>query len=110
MVDLSLETEMNRGFLQLLVLVMLEEPMYGYMISKELENRDFSIEENTLYPLLRRLEKKGLVRSEWRIEQDKPRKYYSITSAGNEVKQKLLSIWTKQMNLIDTFRGGTADE
>ncbi len=47
----KLATEMNRGFIQLLVMVMLDEPMYGYDIVKTLGERNFSIDENTLYPL-----------------------------------------------------------
>ncbi len=110
MIDVSLETEMNRGFLQLLMLVMLDSPMYGYIVSKRLEERGFAIEENTLYPLLRRLEKKELIRSEWKIEQDKPRKYYTVSEKGREVREQLMEIWRKQLTLIESLRGGSVDE
>lgn len=73
---------MNRVFLQLLILVMLEKPMYGYMIVKELNTKNFSLEENTLYPLLRRLEKQNLLISDWIVNYGKPKKYYRISEAG----------------------------
>ena len=59
-----LMSEMNRGFIQLLMLVMLEKPKYGYEIVKGLQEKNFTVEENTLYPLLRRLEEKGYLSSE----------------------------------------------
>ena len=56
----SFETEMNRGFLQILVLVVLERKMYGYGMIKHLEEMGYAVDESTRYPLLRRLD---LVRS-----------------------------------------------
>ena len=52
-----------------------------------------SIETNTLYPLLRRLEKQGLLVSEWETGGSKPRKYYRRTEAGDEVYEKLKEQW-----------------
>src|SRR4030042_2966139 len=50
------ETEMNRGFLQILVLAMLEKDMYGYSMVRTVRDLGSEVEENTLYRLLRRLE------------------------------------------------------
>ena len=61
----SMETEMNRGFLQILVLALLEKDMYGYSMVKHIEGLGYKVEENTLYPLLRRLEKNGWITSKW---------------------------------------------
>lgn len=94
-----LGTEMNRGFLQVLVLVILEKSMYGYMMIKHLETNGYTVEENTLYPLLRRLEKNLLIKSEWSVSKGHPKKFYVITPKGRQVQQKLLEIWRKQ-NLI----------
>ncbi len=63
----SLETEMNRGFLHILVLALLEKDMYGYAMAKHIEGLGYKVEENTLYPLLRRLEKNGWITSKWEI-------------------------------------------
>jgi DNA-binding PadR family transcriptional regulator len=95
------ETEMNRGFLQVLVLVLLEKNMYGYAMVKQLEERGFTLEENTLYPLLRRLEKKGLIKSKWDTSKDRPRKFYVITKVGQDVRTELLRIWEEQNELLD---------
>jgi len=94
------ETEMNRGFLQVLVLVLLERRMYGYSIVKKLEKKGYLIEENTLYPLLRRLEKKGLIKSQWDVSEKRPRKFYVISKKGLDVRRQLLNIWQKQDQIL----------
>ena len=66
--------EFRRGTLIMVVLAQLNKPMYGYSLVKELEGKGISIEGNTLYPLLRRLESQGLLKSEWETEATKPRK------------------------------------
>jgi PadR family transcriptional regulator PadR len=95
------ETEMNRGFLQVLVLVLLERDMYGYAMVKEMEGKKYALEENTLYPLLRRLEKKGLVESKWDITEDRPRKFYVITKNGRKVRAGLLKMWQQQNAIMN---------
>ena len=97
------ETEMNRGFLQVLVLALLEKDMYGYAMVKKLEEKGYALEENTLYPLLRRLEKKGLIKGRWDVSKDRPRKFYIITKQGREVRIKLLKIWQHQNKILDHF-------
>jgi PadR family transcriptional regulator PadR len=97
----SFETEMNRGFLQVLVLVLLERDMYGYSMVKLLENKNYALEENTLYPLLRRLENKDLVKSKWDVSKDRPRKFYAITEEGRTIRSQLLKIWQKQIEILN---------
>ena len=94
------ETEMNRGFLQILVLILLENNMYVYSTVKQLEEKGYSLEENTIYPLLRRLEKKGLIKGTWDVSGDRPRKFYIITNEGRSIRQQLLKIWNKQNELL----------
>ncbi len=98
---IGLESEMNRGFLQLLVLIVLSEPMYGYMMIRKLEDMKFLIEENTLYPLLRRLESKNYIESKWEVGDGKPKKFYVITNEGKEVRRKLLRIWNEQNEILN---------
>ena len=81
--------EFRRGTLIMVVLAQLNKPMYGYSLVKELEGKGISIEGNTLYPLLRRLESQGLLKSEWETEATKPRKYYIITEDGKLVSKKI---------------------
>ena len=87
---------MNRGFLQLLVLAALEQRTYGYRMIKRLQEIGYDLDENTLYPLLRRLEKYGWIRSEWEVQADRPRKFYIITEAGKPVRDRALEIWRGQ--------------
>ena len=87
--------EFRRGTLIMLVLSQLKEPMYGYNLVKVLEDEDISIEGNTLYPLMRRLESQGLLKSEWETDGAKPRKYYVITDDGKIVLEKITQHWKK---------------
>ena len=98
--DNKIEAEMNRGFLQIMVLLALETPMYGYMMLRFIEEIGYSIEENTLYPILRRLDKNGWLSSRWDVEHDRPKKYYEITKEGKMIRKKLLSIRQKQDGII----------
>ncbi len=97
----SLETEMNRGFLQILVLALLEKDMYGYSMVKQVESMGYRVEENTLYPLLRRLEKNGWIASKWDLGEDRPRKFYAITAKGRALRTSLLGIWKTQDRILD---------
>ncbi len=96
----SFETEMNRGFLQILVLALLEKETYGYAMIRDLEERGYDVEENTLYPLLRRLEKNGWVRSRWDVSEDRPRKFYAVTKEGRALRAELLGLWEKQNGIL----------
>ena len=96
----NLEIEMNRGFLQILALMALEQKMYGYKMIKFFEQHGYEVEENTLYPILRRLEKNGLIKSEWDISGDRPKKFYIITALGRSMRKKALSIWEEQTDML----------
>ncbi len=91
-----LEIEMNRGFLQLFVLTATEQKTYGYLMLKQMKEIGYTVDENTLYPLLRRLERNGWVRGEWELHADRPRKLYVITALGRAVREKGLAIWRGQ--------------
>jgi DNA-binding PadR family transcriptional regulator len=93
-------TEMNRGFLHILVLAMLEKDGYGYAMVRTIRDLGYEVEENTLYPLLRRLEKNGWVRSQWDVSEDRPRKFYGITETGRALRAELLKIWRKQDEIL----------
>jgi len=105
----SLETEMNRGFLHILVLALLEKDMYGYAMAKHIEGLGYKVEENTLYPLLRRLEKNGSITSKWELGEDRPRKFYAITPAGRALRASLLEIWKNQNRILDAVNKENAD-
>lgn len=89
-------SEWLRGMLELCVLrVMADGPTYGYAIAAELAEAGFGdIKGGTLYPLLARLEKTGLVTVEWRTGGGGPgRKYFTLTSAGRTELERGLAQW-----------------
>ena len=94
-----MERDLRKGSTTVLILnVLVEKPMYGYQIAKELKRRSdgyFSFKEGTLYPALHRMEKDGLLRSEWQVVEKGPsRKYYSITEEGRKVLADSAREWT----------------
>ena len=97
------EAEMNRGFLQVLVLAALEKRMYGYMMVKTFGKMGYTVEENTLYPLLRRLEKYGFIKSVWDVSEDRPKKFYIITETGKMTRRALFNKWDTQTKILTTL-------
>ncbi|MFE7062896.1 PadR family transcriptional regulator [Sutcliffiella sp. NPDC057660] len=91
----SLSTELRRGTLTLAVLSQLRTPQYGYSLVQLLEESGISIEQSTLYPLLRRLEKQELVTSSWDHTESRPRRYYVLSEFGKEILQQLKAEWDK---------------
>ncbi|KHK97977.1 PadR family transcriptional regulator [Microbacterium mangrovi] len=74
--------ELRRGTVVLACLRLLVTPGYGYGLLEELAARGFATDANTLYPLLRRLEKQGYLRSEWNTDEARPRKFYRTSETG----------------------------
>lgn len=93
----KLELELRRGVVVLATLSQLGTPRYGYELRQSLAEKGMPIEEGTLYPLLRRLETQGLLKSEWKIEDGPPRRYYSLNADGRTLLKKLTESW-KGMN------------
>ena len=89
----NLRLELRRGCLVVAVLAQLRDEHYGYALRKALGERGLDIEENTLYPLLRRLEGQGLLASEWREEDRRNKRFYRLSPDGHAVLQKLLAEW-----------------
>jgi len=72
---------------------MLRRPNYGYALLDALEKSGFDVDANTLYPLLRRLEKQGLLTSEWNTEDSRPRKFYATSKEGVALADTLKRDW-----------------
>ena len=83
--------ELRRGTVVLACLLALREPGYGYALLKTLEAAGIPSDGNTVYPLLRRLEERGLLESEWNTEESRPRKFYRTTPAGEALATQLLA-------------------
>jgi PadR family transcriptional regulator PadR len=86
---------LRRGCLVVAVLAQLRTEHYGYALRKALADRGLAIEENTLYPLLRRLESQGLLVSQWREEDKRNKRFYRLSSDGRQILKKLLGEWQK---------------
>lgn len=85
--------ELRRGCLILAVLAQLRAEHYGYALRKALADLGMAIDENTLYPLLRRLETQGLLVSEWREEEKRNKRFYRLSAEGRRILDQLLEEW-----------------
>ncbi len=101
----KLELELRRGVVVLATLSQLRAPRYGYELRQALADRGVPIEEGTLYPLLRRLEAQGLLKSEWRIEDGPPRRYYSLNAEGRKLLKRLTESWQGMNDAMDRLLG-----
>jgi len=90
--------EIKRGAASLAIVAVLDEQTaYGYEIVKTLgEKASFlQLEQGTVYPLLRRLEKRKLLESEWNYDDPtKPKKYYKLTADGKMALQMMTETWS----------------
>lgn len=89
----KLVQELRRGVIVLAVLSKLQQEHYGYSLRQVLAEDGFEINEGTLYPLLRRLEKQGLLESRWNVDNGRPRRYYIISAQGKETHLELKAEW-----------------
>ena len=89
----NLRLELRRGCLTLAALAQLRQEHYGYTLRRALAERGLEIDESTLYPLLRRLEAQGLLTSEWREEEKRNKRFYRLSSDGEQIFGQLLDEW-----------------
>jgi PadR family transcriptional regulator, regulatory protein PadR len=101
----GLRQELRRGVVVLAVLSQLDSARYGYSLVQQLGAKGFEIEEGTLYPLLRRLEKQGLLESSWDTSEARPRKYYRINDAGRALLGTLQTDWLHTVDVMRTLLG-----
>ena len=110
----NLRLELRRGCLILAVLAELRTEHYGYALRKALADRGMAIDENTLYPLLRRLESQGLLASQWREEDKRNKRFYRLSSDGEIILKQLLDEWqaiNSSLNrIIEGFATGHESE
>lgn len=86
----NLATQLRKGFLAYCVLRVCRTSRYTSDIIQALSDAELVVVEGTIYPLLSRLQKDGLLAHEWQeSEQGPPRKYYKITKFGEEVVEVL---------------------
>jgi transcriptional regulator len=102
--------EWKKGSAELLVLTLLEgQPRHGYDISKLIQNRSggaIRFHVTSLYPLLYRLEERGLVVGRWVEKADqRRRRYYSLTPEGRKVLRSQRKSWTDFVAAIGRVTG-----
>jgi transcriptional regulator len=106
----SSELEWKKGSAELLVLSLLEnEPRHGYDISKLIEMRsggNLRFHVTSLYPLLYRLEERGLVKGRWVEKPDqRRRRYYSLTAEGRKALEAQRKSWKDFVASIGRITG-----
>ena len=107
--------ELRRGTLELLLLRMLRDGKeYGYRLVTDLRRRSdgqLEVKEGTLYPVLYRLEDRGLIAPTWeQRERGVPRKYYELTAAGRLRLVELTDEWQRFGAMVtDILRGDSRD-
>lgn len=96
--------ELRRGTVVVAALATLSRPTYGSALLETLARAGFPVDGNTLYPLLRRLEKQGLLTSEWNTEESRPRKFYAVSEEGAALLRTLLDEWQALHTSIERLR------
>jgi len=99
----NLRLELRRGCLVLAVLAKLHSEYHGYALSKALAESGLEVDENTLYPLLRRLESQQLLVSEWRVEDKRNKRFYRLSEEGQAVLERLLVEWRSINGAIENL-------
>ena len=89
------QVQMRKGILEFCILQIISRgEVYASDMLHELTSAKIMVVEGTLYPLLTRLRKAGLVDYKWvESRSGPPRKYYTLTDAGNEFLKKLAETW-----------------
>jgi PadR family transcriptional regulator PadR len=103
MVDAS---QLRRGVLEFCVLAMLRGgERYAFELVRTLgESEGMVTSEGTLYPLLTRMRKEGLVETSWRESPSgPPRRYYSLTATGRSTLSAFEQEWARFRDTVDTF-------
>jgi PadR family transcriptional regulator, regulatory protein PadR len=98
------DVQFRKGTLEMAILALLgQEPRYGLQVLHRLhEFESLKITEGTLYPLLDRLKRDGLIDSYWLQEGEaKPRKYYRLSELGSDKLNALKSRWLQSVNDIN---------
>ena len=96
-----------RGSLDLLVLKTLSlSETHGWGISQrvqQMSNGEFAMNQGSLYPALQRLEKDGLITSDWGVtDNNRQARYYRITAAGRRALDREVESWKRFAAALDT--------
>lgn len=97
---------MRKGMLEYCVLLLLNRrAAYAADIIARLKRAELIVVEGTLYPLLNRLKKDGLLSNEWQEStQGPPRKYYILTDEGREFLSALDVVWAELVRTVNLLQ------
>ncbi|MBQ8050289.1 MAG: PadR family transcriptional regulator [Bacteroidaceae bacterium] len=100
------KSQMRKGMLEYCILLLLERaPAYASDIIRQLQEAELLVVEGTLYPLLTRLKKDGLLSYQWQEStQGPPRKYYALTSDGEEFLTGLDQAWNELATTVNYLK------
>jgi len=95
--------QLRRGGLELAILLAVAPgPRYGLEIIRHLQEfTDLVVTEGTIYPILGRLSRDGLLQAEWQAAAAHPRKYYKLTAAGRRRLKVMVEDWRAFARKID---------
>jgi PadR family transcriptional regulator PadR len=96
------ESQMRKGILELCILNLLKHrEAYASEILSELKASKMIVVEGTIYPLLTRLSKSGILTYRWEESTNSgPRKYYGLTTEGREIQKKLDATWQDLVSAV----------
>ncbi|HZN03171.1 MAG TPA: PadR family transcriptional regulator [Candidatus Polarisedimenticolia bacterium] len=102
--------ELKKGSTELLILSLLEDrPRYGYEIGKRIELRSkgrLTFRIGSLYPMLSRLEARGLITGRWAEKAHEPRRrYYRLTPSGRRALKEKRSVWKEFIEAVNRIAG-----
>ena len=104
------QKDLLRGSLDLIVLsVVADEPQYGYLIQKRINlasHGQVKLPAGTLYPLLHRLEKDKLIKSQWDSSTGRKRKWYQITAKGSKRLAVQANQWQQYAECVSSLIQG----
>lgn len=108
----TVSSNLRKGVLEYCVLAMIRGgEMYGLDIADGLQRRGLLTSEGTLYPLLARLRRNGLVETNWREStQGAPRRYYTLTPEGRESLTVFTSVWKSFSTSVSDILNSTMGE
>jgi len=106
------KSDLLQGTLDMLVLKALQlEPMHGWGITERIEQWSESVlhlGQGTLYPALYRLERQGVIASEWKsTENNRRARYYSLTRTGRRQLQDELVQWRRMSRAVNLVLDAT---
>jgi PadR family transcriptional regulator PadR len=100
------QVQMRKGILEFAILLIIgKEKSYANDIIRELQQADLTVVEGTVYPLLSRLKKSGLIEYFWEESQaGPPRKYYKLTAEGKKFRSACQEQWQQLEDAINSIK------